>query len=133
LTSLDDWTPKLQGEGPNLAKFPVAWKTLFDKRLRLLTTAERPIVYKCVLAGLTNLVWLARLSTPPGGLFIQKGWSKDGLVMPDTPPGDEPRGRAPTDTSLYALEKLTQAVDELATCTTGSTRPRTTSFACSPT
>ena len=35
--------------------------------------------------------------------------------MTDTPPGDEPRDRAPTDASLYALEKLAQAVDELAT------------------
>ena len=35
--------------------------------------------------------------------------------MIDTPPGDEPRDRAPTDASLYALEKLAQAVDELAT------------------
>jgi hypothetical protein len=35
--------------------------------------------------------------------------------MTSTPPGDEPRDRAPTDASLYALEKLAQAVDELAT------------------
>jgi hypothetical protein len=35
--------------------------------------------------------------------------------MTDTPPGDEPRDRAPTDASLFALEKLAQAVDELAT------------------
>ena len=35
--------------------------------------------------------------------------------MTDTPPGDEPRDHAPTDASLYALEKLAQAVDELAT------------------
>jgi hypothetical protein len=35
--------------------------------------------------------------------------------MTDTPPGDEPRDRAPTDASLYALERLAQAVDELAT------------------
>src|SRR6516164_1915553 len=35
--------------------------------------------------------------------------------MTDTPPDDEPRDRAPTDASLYALEKLAQAVDELAT------------------
>ena len=37
--------------------------------------------------------------------------------MTDTPPGDEPRDRAPTDASLYALEKLAPAVDELATGT----------------
>jgi hypothetical protein len=35
--------------------------------------------------------------------------------MTSTPPGDEPRDRAPTDASLYALEKLAHAVDELAT------------------
>jgi hypothetical protein len=35
--------------------------------------------------------------------------------MPSTPPGDEARYRAPTDASLYALEKLAQAVDELGT------------------
>ena len=35
--------------------------------------------------------------------------------MTSTPPGDEPRDRSPTDASLYALEKLAQAVDELAT------------------
>ena len=43
--------------------------------------------------------------------------------MTDTPPGDEPRDRAPTDASLYALEKLAQAVDELATGT-GNLRDR---------
>ena len=37
--------------------------------------------------------------------------------MTSTPPGDEPRDRSPTDASLYALEKLAQAVDELATGT----------------
>jgi hypothetical protein len=37
--------------------------------------------------------------------------------MTSTPPGDEPKDRAPTDASLYALEKLAQAVDELATGT----------------
>ena len=37
--------------------------------------------------------------------------------MTSTPPGDEPRDRPPTDASLYALEKLAQAVDELATGT----------------
>jgi hypothetical protein len=37
--------------------------------------------------------------------------------MTSTPPGDEPRDHAPTDASLYALEKLAQAVDELATGT----------------
>jgi hypothetical protein len=37
--------------------------------------------------------------------------------MTDRPPGDEPKDRAPTDASLYALEKLAQAVDELATGT----------------
>ena len=37
--------------------------------------------------------------------------------MTDRPPGDESRDRAPTDASLYALEKLAQAVDELATGT----------------
>jgi hypothetical protein len=40
---------------------------------------------------------------------------KHGLFMTDTPPGDEPRDRSPTDASLYVLEKLAQAVDELAT------------------
>ena len=35
--------------------------------------------------------------------------------MTDTLPGDEPRDRAAIDASLYALEKLAQAVDELAT------------------
>ena len=35
--------------------------------------------------------------------------------MTDAPTGDDPRDRAPTDASLYALEKLAQAVDELAT------------------
>jgi len=43
------------------------------------------------------------------------GLAKHGLVMTDAPTGDEPRDRAPTDASLYALEKLAQAVDELAT------------------
>jgi hypothetical protein len=43
--------------------------------------------------------------------------------MTDRPPGDESRDRAPTDASLYALEKLAQAVDELATGT-GNLRDR---------
>ena len=43
--------------------------------------------------------------------------------MTSTPPGDEPRDRSPTDASLYALEKLAQAVDELATGT-GNLRDR---------
>jgi len=43
--------------------------------------------------------------------------------MTSTPPGDEPRDRPPTDASLYALEKLAQAVDELATGT-GNLRDR---------
>jgi hypothetical protein len=43
--------------------------------------------------------------------------------MTDTPPVDEPRDCAPTDASLYALEKLAQAVDELATGT-GNLRDR---------
>jgi hypothetical protein len=57
--------------------------------------------------------------------------------MTDTPPCDEPRDRAPTDASLYALEKLAQAVDELATGA-GNLHDRlyeagTTSSASSPT
>jgi len=43
--------------------------------------------------------------------------------MTSTPPGDEPRDRPPTDASLYALEKLARAVDELATGT-GNLRVR---------
>jgi len=43
--------------------------------------------------------------------------------MTSTPPGDEPRDRPPTDASLYALEKLARAVDELATGT-GNLRDR---------
>ena len=44
--------------------------------------------------------------------------------MTDTPPGDEPRDRAPTDASLYALEKLAQAVDEQGHCRpAGGARP----------
>ena len=35
--------------------------------------------------------------------------------MTSTPPSDEPREHAPTDANFYALEKLAQAVDELAT------------------
>jgi hypothetical protein len=37
--------------------------------------------------------------------------------MTDMLPGDEQRDPAPTDASLYALEKLAQAVDQLATGT----------------
>ena len=61
---------------------------------------------------------------PAGRRFaILSPLRKHGSFMTSTPPGDEPRDRPPTDASLYALEKLAQAVDELATGT-GNLRDR---------
>jgi len=61
---------------------------LFDKRLRLLTLAKRPIVSQYVLAELTNLARPPR--TPPGGLHFEghavgvteRGQQHDGSAKP---------------------------------------------------